>query len=124
MDNGQEYPAVGLSFGLEPIYVILKEEMKDEAISDIYMVPLDTNVDVLRLGTKLRELGFRVLIEMNRRKIGKCFEYAERNNIPFVMIIGNDEVSSGNYKIKDMKEKQEYTFNTDELIDYLKKNLK
>ena len=40
------------------------------------------------------------------------------------MIIGNDEVSSGNYKIKDMKEKQEYTFNTNELVDFLKKNLK
>ena len=124
MDNGQEYPAVGLSFGLEPIYVILKEEMKDEPISDIYMVPLDTSIDTLRLATSLRSLGFRVLIEMNKRKVGKCFEYAERNNIPFVMIIGNDEVSSGNYKIKDMTEKQEYTFNTDELVDFLKKNLK
>ena len=122
MDNGQEYPAVGLSFGLEPIYVILKEEMKDEAISDIYMVPLDTNVDVLRLATSLRSVGFRVLIEMNKRKVGKCFEYAERNNIPYVMIIGNDEVSSGNYTIKDMNEKQEYTLNSDELVEFLKKN--
>ena len=122
MDNGQEYPAVGLSFGLEPIYVILKEEMKDEAISDIYMVPLDTNVDVLRLATSLRSVGFRVLIEMNKRKVGKCFEYAERNNIPYVMIIGENEVSSGNYKIKDMNEKQEYTLNSDELVEFLKKN--
>ena len=122
MDNGQEYPAVGLSFGLEPIYVILKEEMKDEAISDIYMVPLDTNVDVLRLATSLRSVGFRVLIEMNKRKVGKCFEYAERNNIPYVMIIGENEVSSGNYKIKDMNEKQEYTLNSDELLEFLKKN--
>ena len=65
MDNGQEYPAVGLSFGLEPIYVILKEEMKDEPISDIYMVPLDTSIDTLRLATSLRSIGFKVLIEMN-----------------------------------------------------------
>ena len=122
MDNGQEYPAVGLSFGLEPIYVILKEEMKDETTSDIYMVPLDTNVDVLRLATSLRSIGYRVLIEMNKRKIGKCFEYAERNNIPFVMIIGNDEVTSGKYKIKDMNKKEEYTLSSDELVDFLKKN--
>ncbi len=122
MDNGQEYPAVGLSFGLEPIYVILKEEMKDEPISDIYMVPLDTNVDVLRLATSLRSVGFRVLIEMNKRKVGKCFEYAERNNIPYVMIIGNDEVSTDNYKIKDMKKKEEYTLKSNELVDFLKKN--
>ena len=30
MDNGNSYPAIGLSFGLEPIFVILKEEMKEE----------------------------------------------------------------------------------------------
>ncbi len=122
MDNGQEYPAVGLSFGLEPIYVILKEEMKDEPISDVYMVPLDTNVDVLRLATSIRSVGFRVLIEMNKRKVGKCFEYAERNNIPYVMIVGNDEVSTGKYKIKDMNKKEEYTLNSDELVEFLKKN--
>ena len=122
MDNGQEYPAVGLSFGLEPIYVILKEEMKDEPISDVYMVPLDTNVDVLRLATSIRSVGFRVLIEMNKRKVGKCFEYAERNNIPYVMIVGNDEVSTGKYKIKDMNKKEEYTLSSDELVDFLKKN--
>lgn len=122
MDNGQEYPAVGLSFGLEPIYVILKEEMKDEPISDIYMVPLDTNVDVLRLATSIRSVGFRVLIEMNKRKVGKCFEYAERNNIPYVMIVGNDEVSTGKYKIKDMNKKEEYTLSSDELVEFLKKN--
>ena len=122
MDNGQEYPAVGLSFGLEPIYVILKEEMKDEPISDVYMVPLDTNVDVLRLATSIRSVGFRVLIEMNKRKVGKCFEYAERNNIPYVMIVGNDEVSTGKYKIKDMNKKEEYTLTSDELVEFLKKN--
>ena len=40
------------------------------------------------------------------------------------MIIGNDEISSGKYKIKDMNKKEEYTLNTDELVDFLKKNLK
>ena len=121
MDNGQEYPAVGLSFGLEPIYVILKEEMKDETTSDIYMVPLDTNVDVLRLATSLRSIGFRVLIEMNKRKVGKCFEYAERENIKYVMIIGLNEVNSGIYKIKDMIKKEEYSLNIDELLEKLAK---
>ena len=122
MDNGNNYPAVGLSFGLEPIFVILKQEMDKERLIDIYMVPLDTNVEVLKLATKFRELGFRVLIEMNKKKIGKCFEYAERNNIKYVMIIGEDEVTSGTYKIKDMDKKEEYSYSYDDLAKYLKKN--
>lgn len=121
MDNGQSYPAVGLSFGLEPIFVILKQEIKKTRLIDIYMVPLDTNVEVLKLATTLREKGYRVLIEMNKKKIGKCFEYAERNNIKYVMIIGENEVNSGVYKIKDMEEKVEYSYNLEELISYLEK---
>ena len=122
MDNGNSYPAIGLSFGLEPIFVILKEEMKNVRLVDIYMVPLDTNVEVLKLANKFRENNYRVLIEMNKKKIGKCFEYAEKNNIKYVMIIGLDEVNSGIYKIKDMDKKEEYSYNIEELINYLNSN--
>ena len=123
MNNGQNYPSVGLSFGLEPIFVILKEEMKKIRFIDIYMVPLDTNTDVLKLATKFRENGYRVLVEMNKKKVGKCFEYAERENIKYVMIIGENEVNSGMYKIKDMDKKEEYSYKFDDLIEFLAENL-
>ena len=122
MDNGNSYPAVGLSFGLEPIFAILKQEAMQTSLIDIYMVPLDTNVEVLKLATTLREKGYRVLIEMNKKKVGKCFEYAERENIKYVMIVGENEVTSGNYKIKDMIKKEEYTYTLDELINFLDEN--
>ena len=122
MDNGNNYPAIGLSFGLEPIFVILKEEYKNESLIDVYMVPLDTNVETLKLASKLRNNNIKVLIEMNKKKIGKCFEYAERENISYVMIIGGNEIESGMYKIKDMKEKQEYTLSEEELINFIKNN--
>ena len=120
MDNGNSYPAIGLSFGLEPIFVILKQEMEKTRLIDIYMVPLDTNTEVLKLATKFRENGFRVLIEMNKKKIGKCFEYAERNNIKYVMIVGENEVNTGTYKIKDMDKKEEYSYTLEELNKFLK----
>ena len=121
MDNGIEYPAVGLSFGLEPIFVILKQEMDKKSLIDVYMVPLDTNVKTLKIANELREIGVNVLIEMNKRKIGKCFEYAERENIKYVMIIGENEVNSNQYKIKDMNKKEEYTLNVSELKELLTK---
>ena len=122
MDNGNSYPAIGLSFGLEPIFVILKEEMKKVRLVDIYIVPLDTNVEVLKLANKFRNNNYKVLIEMNKKKIGKCFEYAEKNNIKYVMIVGENEVNSGIYKIKDMDKKEEYSYNIEELINYLDDN--
>ena len=121
MNNGEEYPAVGLSFGLEPIFVILKEEMSKNSLIDVYMVPLDTNIETLSLANKLRANNINVLIEMNKRKVGKCFEYAERENIKYVMIIGLNEVDSGIYKIKDMIKKEEYSLSIDELLEKLAK---
>ncbi len=121
MDNGMSYPAVGLSFGLEPIFVILKEESEKKSLVDIYMVPLDTDVETLKLANTLREVGKNVLIEMNKRKVGKCFEYAERENIKYVMVIGENEITSGIYKIKDMIKKEEYSLTIDELKEKLTK---
>lgn len=122
MDNGNNYPAVGLSFGLEPIFVILKQESEKMRLVDIYMVPLDTNIEVLKLANKFRDNGYKVLIEMNKKKIGKCFEYADKNNIKYVMIVGENEVNSGLYKIKDMDKKEEYSYDTVELLKYLSTN--
>lgn len=122
MDNGNSYPAVGLSFGLEPIFNIKKMEYDNKSLIDIYMVPLDTNVDTLKLATVLRENGYRILIEMNKKKIAKCFEYADRENIPYVMIIGLNEVENNCFKIKDMKKKEEYSFSREELIKYSNNN--
>ena len=120
INDGKEYPAVGLSFGLEPIFVILKEMNKFRRLIDIYMVPLDTNTETLKLANIFRENGYRVLIEMNKKKIGKCFEYAEREHIKYVMILGENEINTNIFKIKDMEEKNEYSFTKEELLTYLK----
>mgnify|MGYP004464790603 FL=1 len=125
MDNGEEYPAVGLSFGLEPIFVILKENEKKVRLIDIYMVPFGEEkerVETLKLASKFRSMGYRVLIEMKKKKIGKCFEYADRENIHYVMIVGSDEVNSQVFKIKDMDEKVEHTYSLLELEEYLSNN--
>lgn len=125
MNNGEEYPAVGLSFGLEPIFVILKENEKKVRLIDIYMVPFGEEkerVETLKLASKFRSMGYRVLIEMKKKKIGKCFEFADRENIHYVMIIGSDEVNSQVFKIKDMDEKVEHTYNLLELEGYLSSN--
>ena len=119
MNNGMEYPAVGLSFGLEPIFVILSNEIGKESLIDVLIVPLDTDCEALNLANVLREKNIKVLIEMTKKKVGKCFEYAERENIKYVMILGSNEINNGIYKIKDMQEKVEYSYNLEDLIKFL-----
>ncbi len=121
MNNGNSYPAIGLSFGFEPIYVILNEETEEESLIDLYLVPLDTNLECLKLADKLRKNGLRVLVEMNKKKVGKCFEYAEHENINYISIIGSQEIESQVVRIKNMKTKEETELNFTEIVNFFKK---
>lgn len=122
MDNGNIYPAIGLSFGLEPIYTILKEEYQNNSLVDIYLVPLDTNMETLKIASSLRCEGIKVLIEMNKKKVGKCFEYAEHENINFISIVGSNEVETGILRVKNMLTKEEKEVKIDDLVNFLKNN--
>lgn len=104
IDDGNSYPAVGMSFGLVPIYEILtkNDSTSDKTLYDLYVIPMDTNVYSLKFANVLRNRGIKVIVEMNKKKVKKCFEWANKNNIPYVVVIGEDEVNSGILNVKDM----------------------
>ena len=115
INDGNTYPAVGLSFGLEPIYVILKNEEKVDMI-DYYIIPMDTEIECLSLAQKLRNKNKKVLIEMNKRKIKKSFDYANKENIPYVIVVGENEIKENKITIKNMKESSQEMINIDEFV--------
>ena len=115
INDGNTYPAVGLSFGLEPIYVILKNEEKVDMI-DYYIIPMDTEIECLSLAQKLRNKNKKVLIEMNKRKIKKSFDYANEENIPYVIVVGENEIKENKITIKNMKESSQEMIDIDEFV--------
>ena len=123
MNNGNLYPAVGLSFGLEPIYALLKDESIKESVIDIYLVPLDTNIETLKIANELRKNNINTLVEMNKKKISKCFEYAESMKIKFILIIGSQEVESKIFKLKNMLTKEEYEVKSENLVTFLQNHV-
>ena len=105
IDDGNKYPAVGVSFGLSTIYEILKkrEEFNSKSLIDIYIIPMNTKKQSLSLANKLRKLGYKVDLEMNDKKVKKCFEYANKENIPYVIVLGEDEINNKYFNLKNMK---------------------
>ena len=101
--DGEEYPSVGISFGLSAIYEILKNKF-DNSVSetDIYIIPMNTESESLVIANKLRESGYAVEVEMNNRKLKKSLDYANKEGIKYVIIIGSNELETGNIIIKDM----------------------
>lgn len=102
INDGNTYPAVGISFGIVPICEILGTSNID-SLYDLLIIPMDTNTESLKLANKLREKGIKVLIEMTGRKVKKALDSANRNNIPYVIILGENEITEKTLEIKDMQ---------------------
>lgn len=104
INDGEVYPAVGISFGLTSIYEILKTRDDFKNASDIkfYIIPMGVDMEALSLADTLRGYGYNVDIEMKGRKLKKSLDFANRENIPYVIIVGEDEVKSSKVTVKDM----------------------
>lgn len=112
--DGKEYPIVGISFGLSAIYELLKNDLeKEKSNTDIFIIPMGTEIESLKLANKFRKNGYNVDIEMNKRKLKKSLDYANREKIKYVIVIGTDEISSGQLKIKNMDDGTEMLINID-----------
>ena len=87
---------------------------------DVYIIPMDTTLECIKLADNLRRNNINVLVELNKRKVKKCFEYANRENIKYVIVVGSNEIESNSYTIKDMINGEQYNMNEEELLKFLK----
>ncbi|MDO5569442.1 MAG: histidine--tRNA ligase [bacterium] len=122
LDDGKEYPSIGLSFGLEPIYTILNMNNENISSIDVLLVPMGTFEYCLKLAEELRNNNINVLTQLNKRKLGKSFEYADRENIKFVVVVGSDEVEKQIYSIKNMQTKEQFNLSIKDAITLIKNN--
>lgn len=106
LESELEYPAVGMSFGLDVIFEALKLKGQAEyaAPADIYIIPMGTEKECFNLATNLRNLGYNVDMEMMGRRLKKALDYANKSDIPYVIIIGDNELKERKFKIKRMSD--------------------
>lgn len=119
INNGNTYPAVGVSFGLNVIYEILKnrEEFTENALTDIFIIPMGTEIECLKIAETLRKAGYKVEVEMKNRKMKKSLEYANEENIPFVFILGEDELANQCITVKNMQQKTQLQISTTNILE-------
>ena len=119
ISNGTVYPAVGVSFGLNVIYEILKnrEKFTENALTDIFIIPMGTDIECLKIAETMRSAGYKVEVEMKKRKMKKSLEYASEENIPYVFILGEDELANETITVKDMKQKTQLQISTTNILE-------
>ena len=117
INDGNIYPAVGVSFGLSSIYEILKnrEIFDRESLIDIYVIPMQTEIESLKLANQLRNLGYRVEVDYQERKVKKSFEFANKEKIPYVIVLGEDEITNREFNLKNMNSGEQVKIKLDNL---------
>lgn len=130
-DNLSEYytdkkmPGVGISIGLTRLFFQLTDnkiiEVGNRAISKVMIVSMvDDFSKSIEVATKLREKGINTQVYTDKTKIKNQFKYANKLNIPYVIIIGEDEVRDNTVSLKNMETGEQVVMNIDEVIEKIR----
>ncbi len=117
--KGGDYPAVGMTFGLDVIYEALM--LKDIALVqspppvDLLLIPLGTEPEAFGMVSRLRRRGYRVALSLNRPKLKKAFDDANKLRIPLVVVLGENELARGQVKLKRMLDGAEIVISIEQL---------
>ena len=117
---GRDVPAVGISFGIDVIKDASKQN-KEKNVAEFYLIPINTLEKSFGILTKLRQANLKCDIDLNDRGISKNLEYASKYEIPYVVLIGKDELKQNKVKLRDMKTGKEKLLAVNELILKFKK---
>jgi len=127
---GREVPACGFSFGLERILVVMDERtMFPESVagrSADVMVTLwnqQSESEAIALAGALRRERLRVDVYPEPDKLGKQFKYASSRNIPFVIVIGDDEKAAGTATVKDLRIGEQQTIARSDAPSFIRQRL-
>ena len=112
-------PGVGVSIGLTRLFYKLNElniiKADRKSVADILIIPMIENIEEpIQLATKLRSIGINTEIYLNNKKLKAKFKYADKLEIPYVIVLGEDEIKANEVTLKNMKTGNEEKLPMDE----------
>jgi histidyl-tRNA synthetase len=116
---------VGISFGADRIFEVLSElNLFPESATSGTQVLLvqfggETTSAAFQLLKQIRNAGISCEMYPDDAKLKKQFKYADDNKIPFVVVVGEDEVKSGMWQLRNMVTGDQQAVSTDQLIGSL-----
>lgn len=108
----KKLPGVGISIGLTRLFYKLNElqliKSDKYSMSDILIIPMTEDMTKsIELASDLRKEGINTEVYLNDKKLKAKVKYADKLKIPYVVVIGEDEISSNTVKVKNMETGEE-----------------
>ena len=125
----RQLPGVGISIGLTRLFYVLGEQgmLNPElptAPADVLILPMTEDLSpAITLATALRQAGIRTQLHCEQKKFKAKISYADKLGIPYVIFLGEDEISAGIVACKDMKSGEQTKLPVSETITRIKAGL-
>lgn len=116
-------PGIGISFGLDRIYLVMEElglfpDNSESTVKYLFANYGETEaVEALKMIQELREKGISAELYPESAKLKKQFTYAEKKGIPNLVFFGEQEISDGKITIKNLESGEQETI---ALSDFMK----
>ncbi|MDR1719911.1 MAG: histidine--tRNA ligase [Dysgonamonadaceae bacterium] len=117
---------VGISFGADRIFDVMNQlDLYPAAVSrttQVLFVNFGENEEnyILPIISQLRKKGIRAELFPEQAKLKKQLSYADANAIPYVVLVGEDEIQGGRVTLKDMQTGEQMQLSPDELSDHIR----
>ncbi len=121
LNAGREYPAVGISFGLDVIADAIKlgKAIPKKTVANIYVIPIGTARESIEILRRLRAGNINADIDIMERGISKNLDYASKLGIPYVLFVGKKELAKKKVKLRDMNTGRERMMSVKSVIQLL-----
>ena len=121
----RKMPGVGMSIGLTRLFFVLNDmnliKATQKSISKILVVSMVPDLKpAIETANALRAAGINSEIYFDDKKIKAKFKYADKLQIPYVIVIGEDEVNSGTVTLKNMETGEQQKYLLEEVIKQIK----
>lgn len=122
----EKLPGVGMSIGLTRLYFILSQagliDIEARPYCELLIIPMKGALEYsMGLLKELRSNSIRSQIYFEKNKMGKIFSYADKENIPYVAIIGEEEMKDNKISLKNMKTGDQEAISRDEIGKIIEK---
>lgn len=121
----QNLPGIGISIGLTRLFSQLKAEgiisSSRKCLIDALIIPLDQNnlTYIIKVANNLRSNGIKTDVYYGDKGIKQKMKYANKLGVPYVVIIGEDEINNYNVCLKEMTTGDQVSVSVDQVADII-----
>ncbi len=121
----KQLPGVGISIGLTRLFYVLDEQglLNPElpsAPADALVLPMGDIAPAISLAEELRSHGLRVQLYCEQKKFKQKMAYANKLEVPFAVLLGEDEIAEGKCSVKNMVTGEQVKLTPAEAAEHIK----